>query len=97
MRPKMFPTQDAVAGFEDGPSLPQPHCSAHLPGVVFWHVDHLGASDQTGKDQIHRSSNSRDIIGALERVKNPPLDALTPGQIQWSWHLHVERGQRILD
>lgn len=36
-----FLTQNAAAGLENGPSLPQSHGSTHLPRVVFWHVDHL--------------------------------------------------------
>lgn len=34
-------TQCAVGGFENGPSFPKPHGATHLPGVVFWHINHL--------------------------------------------------------
>lgn len=37
-------TQDAASALEDGPSLPQPHGAAHLPRVVFWHIDNLQRS-----------------------------------------------------
>ena len=31
-------THDRVRGLEQGSPLAQPHGSAHLAGVVFWHV-----------------------------------------------------------
>lgn len=35
-------TQNTVGGLKNGSSLPKSHCAAHLPWVVFWHVNHLG-------------------------------------------------------